>query len=281
MARARLPQAACCAVQGVGHDVSPCSGPLGAALGSGGAWRGARLLPGLQYGRYPSRFADILRDSRFRTPISFAILGRVHLVSCAAHGAPLAAHQCVTPLAIFSWLAKQDRIERELSATRLSLSQLQNKSSQPPVPIYSSTVCNTGIQYLSRFAERYLSRFAFRIFFPQKKALHVGRYLSFVSDACYLSRLCRTSSRYIFRDPPSGLVRRLARERMVVSLRAVVVPWRTCRAAPWSGEVRGPAPSCRFRCLGVKGPKRPGDVPGSAGQPDRRLLPAAHGVSPN
>ena len=46
VARARLPQAACCAVQGVGHDVSPCSGLPGAALGSGGAWRGARLLPG-------------------------------------------------------------------------------------------------------------------------------------------------------------------------------------------------------------------------------------------
>ena len=182
MARVRLPQAACCAVQGVGHDVSPCSGPLGAALGSGGAWRGARLLPGLQYGRYPSRFADILRDSRFRTPISFAILGRVHLVSCAAHGPPLAAHQCVTPLAIFSWLAKQDRIERELSTTRLYLSQLQNKSSQPPVPIYSSTVCNTGIQYLSRFAERYLSRFAFRIFFPPKRL-----YMSVVT--CHSSQM--------------------------------------------------------------------------------------------
>ena len=38
VARARLPQAACCAVQGVGHDVSPCSGLPGAALGSGGAW---------------------------------------------------------------------------------------------------------------------------------------------------------------------------------------------------------------------------------------------------
>ena len=46
VARARLPQAACCTVQGVGHDVSPCSGLPGAALGSGGAWRGARLLPG-------------------------------------------------------------------------------------------------------------------------------------------------------------------------------------------------------------------------------------------
>ena len=168
VARARLPQAACCAVQGVGHDVSPCSGPLGAALGSGGAWRGARLLPGLQYGRYLSRFADILRDSRFRTPISFAIRGRVHLVSCAAHGPPLAAHQCVTPLAIFSWLAKQDRIERELSATRLSLSQLQNKSSQPPVPRYSSTVCNTDIQ-LSFVIRREIFRdLGSEFFFPQK-----------------------------------------------------------------------------------------------------------------
>ena len=46
VARARLPQAACCTAQGVGHDVSPCSGLPGAALGSGGAWRGARLLPG-------------------------------------------------------------------------------------------------------------------------------------------------------------------------------------------------------------------------------------------
>ena len=133
VARVRLPQAACCTVQGVGHDVRPCSGLPGAALGSGGAWRGARLLPGLQYGRYLSRFADILRDSRFRGFTSCCALVRVHLVSCAAHGPPLAAHQCVTPLAIFSWLAKQDRIERELSTTRLYLSQLQNKSSQPPV----------------------------------------------------------------------------------------------------------------------------------------------------
>ena len=105
VARARLPQAACCTVQGVGHDVSPCSGLPGAALGSGGAWRGARLLPGLQYGRYLSRFADILRDSRFRGFTSCCALVRVHLVSCAAHGPPLAAHQCVTPLAIFSWIA--------------------------------------------------------------------------------------------------------------------------------------------------------------------------------
>ena len=127
--------------------------------------------------RYLTRFAvpnsDIFRDSG--------------ACSSGFLGPPLAAHQCVTPLAIFSWLAKQDRIERELSATRLSLSQLQNKSSQPPVPIYSSTVCNTGIQYLSRFAERYLSRFAFRIFFPQKRLyMSVVTFHHVSADACSL-----------------------------------------------------------------------------------------------
>ena len=103
----------------------------------------------------------------------------VALWPCAAHGPPLAAHLCVTPLAIISWLAKQDRIERELSTTRLSLSQLQNKSSQPPVPSYSSTVCNTGIQ---KDSPRYLSRFAFRIFFPPKRL-----YMSVVT--CHSSQM--------------------------------------------------------------------------------------------
>ena len=75
------------------------------------------------------RASAIWRPSRWGQSAVHLAACAVALWPCAAHGPPLAAHLCVTPLAIISWLAKQDRIERELSTTRLSLSQLQNKSS--------------------------------------------------------------------------------------------------------------------------------------------------------